>query len=86
MNSIADKNSFRKLINKRINSIIGLSLQSLENNLLPENKDKYEKLRYEIMKFCNDMSRKIDSDLEDFTINRVIHKYVMPYKEFPENG
>jgi hypothetical protein len=57
---MGDENIFRKLINRRINSIIGLSLQSLEDNLLPDNKEKYEKLRYEIMKFCNDMSRKID--------------------------
>lgn len=70
------KVKLRSMIARRINSIIGVSLQAAEDCLGGTDSDEYQDLRYKIMKVCNDISRKIEVDMEGFTVseNRFIYK------------
>lgn len=72
------KIKLRNLLSKRINSIIGISLQAVENKIGADNED-YEAIRYSIMKICNDINRKIEVDLESFIINERYYTYNMPF-------
>lgn len=72
------KDSLKKLIEKRIRSIIGVSLQSVEDNM--DDKVGYNQIRYSIMKVCNDIARKLTEDLDSFTVKKNSFEYKMPFR------
>ena len=73
------KESLKLLINKRIKSIIGVSLQAVEDSFGRSN--DYENVRYLIMKVCNDISRKLSDDVDrNYTVKRNAIRYDIPFK------
>ncbi len=73
------KQSLKDLLARRIKSIIGVSLQSVEDNVKDDN--SYVQIRFAIMKVCNDILRKMNEDIDEkFTIKRNVYRYDLPFK------
>lgn len=73
------KKQLKDSINRRIRSIIGVSLESIEDNIA--DRDRFNDVRFVVMKVCNDIARKIELDLDGYTVSRNRFTYNMPYKE-----
>lgn len=67
------KEMLKGLIEKRIRSIIGITMENVED--LDDNKLGFSEARNAILKVCNDITRKLVDDLSDFTISKNIYQY-----------
>ena len=71
------KQLLKDLIEKRIRSIIGVSMEAVENNIREER--PFSNVRFVILKVCNDIMKKLHLDVDGFTIKKDRFEYEVKF-------
>jgi hypothetical protein len=67
------KELLNNMISKRIRSIIGITMENIED--LADGRKNFSDVRSSVLKVCNDITRKIAEDLEQFTVSKLVYEY-----------